>query len=97
MSEKIRGFIPEADFIFAKENDDCEISFSTSQKFVNSIEVEITIIEPVYEYRFLLMERETDSFYLSHGYYKDLKECQDMIHGRYEAIRIIEETKRIRK
>lgn len=61
----------------------------------SDIEIEIKEIVPVYEYKLLLRSKEHGTFYLSLNYYKDLEECE--INTRYEVVKIIEETKRIRK
>ena len=95
MSEKIRGFISRECLL--------DLRAATHKKgegiklLQDYVEVEITIIEPVYEYKVLVKIRSTGVFFMPGDYYKDLKECQDNINTDFEAIRLIEETKRIRK
>lgn len=101
MSEKIRGFIRKFDLDKTKlvcGNDDfVYIRFSKNKTKEKDAEIEISIIEPVYEYQFLLMGKVDRGFLLSGGHYKDIEDCRNSIHTTFEAIRLIEETKRIRK
>ena len=98
MSEKIRGFIPKVDLDeakYVKKGLVVHLYYSTVKVCDDDVEIEITMIEPVYEYRFLLISGGV--FFLSGGYYKDMDDCKNSINVAFEPIRIIEETKRIRK
>jgi hypothetical protein len=101
MSEKIRGFISRDDLDWAshKETDPAvNLRYSKNKITENDVEVEITIIEPVYEYLLLLRKQDDDDeIILSVNYYIDTDEYLSRHAGFFEPIRIIEETKRIRK
>lgn len=95
MSEKVRGFISREHLYFLKETIvEKKEELNPAKKHV---EVEITIIEPVYEYQFLLMHKVSSEIILSSRHYRDMADCRNGISDTYEPIRIIGETKRIRK